>query len=373
MGGSTNPGFGPRVLIDDSADTTARTVTFPNNGFHQAFGDPVIYQSLRGFTGGINFQPGQDDVIIDGGKGGNTFNVSSVPGISAVTLNTGAGNDMVNIASYFSYSLSSPLTIAGQGGIDQLNANFGTETAPLNLTVSAALLDIGNLTHRSGSPADLAIVLDATMERVSVTTGTGDDTCRMLSNPLYGSLVLDGGTGANWLDYSTQSTPVSVNLTSGAASMISGGVKNVQNVRGGSGNDSLTASNQGGILIGNAGNDTIHGGAGRSVLIGGLGSDTLSGGSGDEILIGGSTTLDANSVALEAILAEWQSTDSYASRTSAIRAVRAPPRPSSSGARPCWTTQRSTRCWGRVGSIGSSDSRQEPRQTGRIATRPPSN
>ena len=155
--------------------------------------------------------------------------------------------------------------------------------------------------------------------------------------------------------------------------MISGGVKDVQNVRGGSGNDSLTGSNQGGILIGNAGNDTIQGGAGRSVLIGGLGSDTLSGGSGDEILIGGSTTLDANSVASR----QFSRNGSQRIRTPVGQArsalVRAPPRPSSSGARPCWTTQRSTRCWGRVGSIGSSDSRQEPRQTGRIATRPPSN
>jgi hypothetical protein len=55
-------------------------------------------------------------------------------------------------------------------------------------------------------------------------------------------------------------------------------------------------------------------------VIGGLGSDALNGGSGDDILIGGSTTLDANSVALEAILAERQSTDSYAIRTGAIRA-----------------------------------------------------
>lgn len=58
-------------------------------------------------------------------------------------------------------------------------------------------------------------------------------------------------------------------------------------------------------------------GSGRNLMIGGLGADTLSG-NGNSLLISGSTTLDTNSTALDAILAEWASSDSYSSRVAAI-------------------------------------------------------
>jgi hypothetical protein len=49
------------------------------------------------------------------------------------------------------------------------------------------------------------------------------------------------------------------------------------------------------------------------VLIGGLGSDLLIG-SGDDLMIAGATAYDANSLALGAILAEWEQPLSLASR-----------------------------------------------------------
>ena len=50
------------------------------------------------------------------------------------------------------------------------------------------------------------------------------------------------------------------------------------------------------------------------MLIGGGGSDTLNAGTGGDGLIGGITPFDANLTALEALLAEWQSGDSYKTR-----------------------------------------------------------
>ena len=86
----------------------------------------------------------------------------------------------------------------------------------------------------------------------------------------------------------------------------------------------LKGNSLGNILIGGAGNDTIIGGSGRSILIGGGGNDRVTGGSGDDIVIGGTTSYDssgdANDQALEAILAEWQSADSYAIRIAKIKA-----------------------------------------------------
>jgi hypothetical protein len=49
-------------------------------------------------------------------------------------------------------------------------------------------------------------------------------------------------------------------------------------------------------------------------LIGGAGQATLQAGSGGDILIGGTTAYDNNAAALAAILAEWTSSDDYATR-----------------------------------------------------------
>jgi hypothetical protein len=58
-------------------------------------------------------------------------------------------------------------------------------------------------------------------------------------------------------------------------------------------------------------------------LIGGQGVDTVTGNSGNDILIGGSSGYDSSSLAhdlaLDSILAEWQSANSYATRISLIK------------------------------------------------------
>jgi RTX calcium-binding nonapeptide repeat (4 copies) len=57
----------------------------------------------------------------------------------------------------------------------------------------------------------------------------------------------------------------------------------------------------------------------RDILIGGAGLDRLRGGSDDDLLIGGTTAHDNNIAALLQILAEWTSTDDYATRTDKLR------------------------------------------------------
>jgi len=65
-------------------------------------------------------------------------------------------------------------------------------------------------------------------------------------------------------------------------------------IRGGSGNDLLTGSNNGGdAIFGNGGNDTIDGNGGNDTLRGGDGNDVLIGGAGNDVLFG-----DANNDAL---------------------------------------------------------------------------
>src|SRR5260370_40332291 len=68
------------------------------------------------------------------------------------------------------------------------------------------------------------------------------------------------------------------------------------------------------VLVGGGGTDRLIGGQGQDILIGGAGQATLQAGSGGDILIGGTTAYDNNAAALAAILAEWGSSDDYATR-----------------------------------------------------------
>jgi Ca2+-binding RTX toxin-like protein len=111
---------------------------------------------------------------------------------------------------------------------------------------------------------------------------------------------IDGGGGTNTLDDSALSIPVTVNLTTGTADWMAGGIANVQNVTGGSGSD---------VLVGNDAANVLIGGAGRNLLIGGRGGDTLNDPKapalGEDLLIGGATVFDSNTKSLAAVEREW--------------------------------------------------------------------
>ncbi len=118
--------------------------------------------------------------------------------------------------------------------------------------------------------------------------------------------TIDGGGGVNTLDYSGYTGNVTVNLPLGTASLVGGGVKNIRDVVGSSGND---------VLVGDGTGNALTGGTGRNLLIAGGGPGTLVGGPGDDILVGGATAYDNKPAALAAIMSEWTRTDlGYAAR-----------------------------------------------------------
>jgi Ca2+-binding RTX toxin-like protein len=153
--------------------------------------------------------------------------------------------------------------------------------------------------------------------------GKGQDTFRMLPAGNLSGQIDGGGAPAgvgDWLDYSTNSTPVTVNLTTGSATRVAGGVTAIQNVLGGNGGNLLVGNALNNILVGGAGNDQLFAGSGRSILIGGGGADSLTGGVNDDILIGGRTAYDHNTTALDALLSEWSlPAVSYANRIAKLR------------------------------------------------------
>ena len=81
------------------------------------------------------------------------------------------------------------------------------------------------------------------------------------------------------------------------------------------GNDRMLVINGGNnVFVGGSGNDLLVGGRGRDMMIGGAGADRMIGNGGDDILVGGTTAFDNTEAALGAIMAEWTSSHSFATR-----------------------------------------------------------
>jgi hypothetical protein len=309
--------------------TNTWTITGPDQGTLDGKVSYLDVGNLVGGTGNDTFKftgAGADIAgTIAGGLGNNTLDYSAYPG-GPVTVNL-AGNSATGI--------QSPAGAAGPSfsGITALVGNpnsadtlVGTD-APTSWVVTA--LNAG----KAGSFAFTGIR--------NLQGGAGGNTFK-INNGAGVSGFINGGGGINTLDYSAWTTGVSVNLGTGAATGVAGGVSNFTLLNGGAGNDSLTGGAGTDIIRGGGGNDTITGGSGNDILIGGSGSDaitagtgrsiliadrdlsTLNGGPTGDIIIGGYTNYDAytaaNNAALLTILNEWTGGDSYTTRIAKIRA-----------------------------------------------------
>jgi hypothetical protein len=308
--GTINGGGGTDKL-DFSAYTTNLTWDITGTNAGTVGGVSFSYiQNLTGGSGVDKFVFGDNGNVmgtIDGGPApvgqGNSLDYSGEPWDVQVNLATGA--TMINYGA--SATVKNIQNVRGGSG-NGYNRLFGPDA---DETWDITGLNAGTVAGVTFSGFRVLI------------GGSGNDTF-VFGNGQGSTEWIDGGGGTNTLDYSAYTTAVTVNLTTGAATGVRFGVTNIQIVRGGSGTNTITGDAQGNILIGGPGTNTITGGSGRSILIADKGAGTVKGGSGDDIVIGGYTNYDAsstaNDLALEAILAEWQSADSYTTRISKIKA-----------------------------------------------------
>jgi hypothetical protein len=283
------------LTIDDSAASAAQTASIESGAVTGLA--PVTISYVQNDLSGLT---------VKGGTGGNTFTVANTPynpGKNPVTtLNSGGGNDKVVIK-----ATTGPLSVNGGAGNDTL---VGRNATNIWKVTGSNAGTVGNVSFSAVE---------------NLTGGSGVDEFVFSDGKSVSGKIDGGGGGNDWLDYAAYTSSVTVNLATGSATGIAGGIANIRNVRGGQGGNTLTGNSQGNILIGGNGADTIVGGSGRSILIGGKGTDTINGGSGDDIVIGGYTSYDgssdANDQALIAIMAEWQSTvDPFSTRVSKITA-----------------------------------------------------
>lgn len=115
--------------------------------------------------------------------------------------------------------------------------------------------------------------------------GNGDDTLQGGG----GADTYDGGAGSDTVTYAGATTGLAADLGAGIANLYNGDEQLllIENLIGGSGNDTLVGDAGANRLDGGAGNDVLSGLAGEDLLFGGAGDDTLQGGGGDDSYDGG--------------------------------------------------------------------------------------
>ncbi len=310
-------GHGVNTLIGPNASNTW-TISGSGSG---ALGSSISFSNIENLTGGA---------------GSDVFQFTSVGGVTG-TVNGGAGVNTIDDSKMIkpitvNLETDSATNIGGFSNIQSIIAP-GSQS---NTMIGPNADELWSITGtNSGTVAGIAF------QNFSILTGGKDaDTFQFTSAGLVRGRITGGG-GWDTLDYSQTAASLNVNLLTQTATS-TGGVTGISEVLGGAGAATLTANNTnvvlvagsgkttlvGGsgndILIGGAGGDTLTPGSGRSILIGGSGLSTVNGGSADDLLIGGTVsyyneqTRALNRTALDAILAEWDSSDSYATRVARL-------------------------------------------------------
>ncbi len=263
-------------------------------------------------NGRLNFSQVEN---LKGGSQGDTFRV--IAGSLSGEVHGGDGSDLLDY-SLFANQVTVSLQTLSATAISHINKieslNGGTSS---NTLIGPNLPNGWQLTGVNAGTLNTMALGPITFNAFgNLTGGTSVDVFQFGSAGSLTGRIQDQGGTVDQLDYSQLAGPVSVNLSTGAASRVALGVANIDQVFGSLGDDLMIGSSgnnllQGGdghdVLAGLSGNDTLNGGNGRDVMIGGNGFDQLTAGSDEDLVIGNRTTYDTNVSALIAIMTEWKS------------------------------------------------------------------
>jgi hypothetical protein len=321
-----SPTAGSFVTLDlnDTATTAPRELDIVTNGINtalQASGAALI-QTQAGVQGVAHFQ-------WEGGSGGNTVHVHGIPsGRSDFAL--GAGNNSLYLSSSATGNRISNVGMVRISGPGSIFLNDGDETNDQTYVVRSFMFGPEYLSTQGTSvypgPSSLVFLtggsgnntLDSTpfgntfrisgRNAGSVTSalgtvnftgtqnllGSGNDTFLFADGASVDGNISNPGGDTNTLDYSAYTTPVAVDLSAGTATGVGGSVSNIQILRGGQGDDSLTGNGTGTTtFLASPSNDTVSGAGGTNTLVGTSADSTWSvsaQNSGTLTFTGGTTT-----------------------------------------------------------------------------------
>lgn len=236
----------------------------------------------------------EDFTVLDAGNsqmmvlpaGGIGYEIYAGDGNDVVRA--GAGSDIVygEAGNDSLYGDAGDDILNGGAGSDALSGGVGSDTATYRDATAGVTADLAistnnsgdaagdtysSIEHLEGSAFDDILAGDAGINTLTGLAGNDVLEGRGAAD------VIDGGDGSDTASYSSDTTGVTVSLLTNLGS---GGdaagdqLISIENLSGGSGNDTLTGDAGDNILTGNAGNDTLTGGAGADSLVGGAGTDT---------------------------------------------------------------------------------------------------
>jgi len=237
---------------------------------------------------------GDNTIIMGAGKiktiktndGNDTF-IGDTGGIDAVNLGSGTNSMSTGagwIGSIQTYG-GNDVLVVGAGNIDGwavdlINLGSGNNTITTTTGWVGSIQTYGGMdTVSVGSGGASQISLGSNNDTLIINTqvfqaGTGGIAGQ-------GSVLAQGGAGADTVDFSDVTKDLAVKLRAGYTESAGLGwlsLDSFEILKGGSGSDMLVGSAYDETIYGGLGNDSIYGGSGKDVLYGGLGKDNLYGG-----------------------------------------------------------------------------------------------
>ena len=271
-------------------------------------------------------------VIATDANAGQTLTYSIVGGNtnSAFAINAATGRITVANAAAMNFETTPSFSLTIRATDNATPALSGQAIATITLR------DVAEVVTAAG--ANIVVQGTAAVDLIAISTNAAGQATIGFNGVNYGPftlgvggrVIVNAGDGADRVMATSSAAPVTVYgeagndvIMGGSGDDVLDGGAGIDRIIAGLGNDQLFGGADQDILEGREGNDLIVGGdgddrligfSGNDVLIGGLGRDNLDGGTGDDLLIGGTTTYDANTLALAAILAEWSSAATLATR-----------------------------------------------------------
>jgi hypothetical protein len=241
------------IVVDDSADATARTVTLSSGGnaFNDSDGNGDPYGFITGLAPAtISYEYfDSTSVTINGGSGSglHTYNVLAT-GVTT-TINGGAGNDTFNVGNAgILDAIVGALTVNGNLGTNTLNVDDHLNGVGQSFTVSSTVLT------RSGGVS----ITYGTIKTLNISAG-GNDSLTVLSPVPTTTTNFNGGGGNNSLIGANVTNTWTITGTNkGTLGKVA--FTNVQNLVGGTGNDTYKFS---GLSPSLSGTITDSGGANK--------------------------------------------------------------------------------------------------------------
>ena len=297
----TAQGQGTATGSADDTDTFTGVYSISDTPFNDVLTGSNV--AAADYWEGFNLSAGDD--IVNGGGGNDFISYSYALNLGVNLVFTGVGkgtatgngtDSFTGIEFAFGSTKNDTMigaggneTFAGLAGDDKLNGGAGTaDTVSYFYDSKGVNVDLGTGSAKDGfggtdALAGFEIVVGSSFDDTIVGSDNVDTLMGGAGNDVLrgglGKDVLDGGTGVDTADYVDKTVAVSVALKgpTNAVVKVNGvaedTVRNIENVTGGSGRDTLTGDGLANTLSGGAGNDVLNGGEGNDVLIGGLGND----------------------------------------------------------------------------------------------------